>query len=309
MRAICVGVDRVAGRCLVQFPVPDGSDLQPEVIATRYRGDPPAPLTYVDMAQVASGSWICNGSLANVESRLLEDWDEIQSDSTTNNVAHGSTSWQINSSAGASRWATVFGGANQEWGSVILSTPAVSGGYTGVYKSNVINATDAARNIAWWYEARCVIVDASARSFAAGMGVSAGIDPFSSNGGGFATALVLSESASSSGAMRLRCTNGGLATETAMGYTPTAGVPFIVHLMLMGGLWAAAWVVEATSAAQDLDTTVHGPFVVSSNVGTSAGAPGVFVKSTAAASKNVNCDYIRVASVHPVIHPFEALSA
>lgn len=295
-RAICTGVDPVAGKCLVQFPLPSGSDLQPRVIAMRYKAAMPAPLTYVEVEEVKSGSWICNGSQANIEQRMFEDWDTVHIDPADDTI---NGRWLTETSEIALSGVTAY---QSEYGAIDLTTSTGSGDYVGVVRDLVSAAEDLARGTAWWLEAKISADQTTSRVFGAGFHGPGDI-PFSTDPALF----VQSDTAAASGAFRLVATDGGVTVTADTAVIPAAGTFYIVQIMFLAD-WAAAWIVESSTAAEDVLTTVHGPFVVTSNINQFL-SPSVFVKTLTTAARTMDCDYIRLSTVTPVVHPFAVLSA
>lgn len=290
-RAICVGVDRASQKVLVQPPTVEG--VQPPVVPVSYLSKPPWPLSFVQLLEAASGSYVALGGIGDDEERTSEDFAQFGDLAPG---VYGSNAWEGIGSA----W--VVSSQPTGYGTIRIGTDGTTNHHLGLRQS----AVSLTAPPALWLEAKCSVSTASSRNMKVGfVDATAGLTSLFSP---TYELVAISEAATAGGSLRLLGRNGGPADTTDTGFIPSAGVPFYVHIIAGGGTFAAAWI--ATEPAVDDEYTVQGPFILDSpNVPTGSVGPGFGVQQTSSSAVSMDVDYVRVHTVWPIASPSDLVSA
>lgn len=257
-----------------------------------YLGRPPWPLSTVQVLEVAPGSYIALGGIGDDEERTVEDF--VQFGDLAPGI-YGANAWHgIGSDWSVSSQSTGYG-------TVRVGTDGTTNHHLGFRQSPVSLTAPPAL----WFEAKCSISTTASRNFKIGF-----VDAATSTTSLFSPSnelVMVSESSTSSGSLRLLGRNAGPADTRDTGFIPSAGVPFYVHIVAGGGTFAAGWI--ATEPAVDDEFTVQGPFVLDSpNVPSGSVGPGFAVQQTSSSTVSMDVDYVRVHTVWPIASPSDLVA-
>ena len=278
---IVSAVDRTTHRCRVQaLGSASGAQLslpaKRPILYPKYRGDPPPPLSYVDLEQIQPGVWRVSGigPVADRRNILRDDFSLVVRNGT--GTVWGDTIW-AESGAGTVTQSNAAGGIGVADFDTVTTGVALTKGDQSV----VLDAT-----LGYWLS--CSIALGARTSVFNGAGFS--------NLAGTTQALVGYSDAAF--IVQLTTVSGGVTTVVDLGsFTPTNNVFFTVDLLLVPGVFAAAW----------LDG--QGPYVSTTNI-PAVGAmvqPYIIQNSVPASSKHLYVDWIRVEAFSPVANPLRDL--